>query len=191
MSIALEQEAKFRLASLSDGLARLQSAGARLEAPEVFETNHLFDFRDGRLAKRDEALRLRRVGTDAWLTWKGPQHGSRRLKKRRELQCALSDADALERILEALGLETSFRYEKYRAYYRLGDAELALDRTPIGVFLEIEGAPESILESAKTLSLDMREAIVASYPRLYERHREEVEDAPRFMTFPEETAESR
>jgi adenylate cyclase class 2 len=135
------------------------------------------------LSKRDEALRLRRVGHDAWLTWKGPQRGSTRIKQRRELETLVEDADAVEGILEALGMEESFRYEKYRTSYRLGDAVLTLDDTPMGAFMEIEAAPELIIELAEKIELEMANAISASYPRLYERFRLETPDAPEFMVF--------
>ena len=192
MSVVLEQEAKFPLASLEDGRARLASAGARLVSEETFESNQLYDYSDQRLAKGDEALRLRRSGTRAWLTWKGPELGTGKIKERRELEVevGLEESKTLEVILAALGLSTSFRYEKYRSYYRLGEAELALDRTPIGVFLEIEAKPEAIASSARSLSLDMNQAIRVSYPRLYAQHRAKVADAPAFMVFPEHAPES-
>jgi adenylate cyclase class 2 len=189
----LEQEAKFRLDSAEDGLARIRAASARLEVEEAFESNRLFDFDDGRLAQRDEVLRIRRFAGDARLTWKGAQQGSSTLKERRELEVSLADTEAtiLEEILIALGLTLTFRYDKYRSYYRLDDAEIALDRTPMGVFLEIEGTPDSIRGAAGRMSLDLNDSITSSYPRLYEMYRSRVTGAPRFMVFPEDFAGSR
>ncbi len=188
MTIQLEQEVKFPLLSIDAGASKLAALGARVETKRHFEANILYDFPDGRLSKRDEALRLRRVGDDAWLTWKGPQHGVGRIKQRRELETLLEDGDAVEGILEALGVEECFRYEKYRTSYRLHrleDAVLTLDETPIGAFMEIEAAPARITELAEKLGLDMADAISVSYPRLYERFRLETPDAPEFMVFPE------
>jgi adenylate cyclase class 2 len=185
MTIQLEQEAKFRLASAEEGVSKLAALGADVAKPRHFEANILYDFRDERISKRDEALRLRRVDDEAWLTWKGPQHGSGRIKRRRELETRVDDGDAVEGILDALGAEECFRYEKYRACYRLQGALLTLDETPIGVFLEIEATPELIAELASELGLTMADAISLSYPRLYERYRLEIPDAPRFMVFPE------
>jgi len=187
VTIQLEQEVKFRLPSVDTGTSKLTALGARVETKRHFESNILYDFPDKRLAKRDEALRLRRVGDDTWLTWKGPQHGVGRIKQRRELETLLEDGDAVEGILEALGAEECFRYEKYRTSYRLHrpeNAVLTLDETPIGVYMEIEAAPARITELAEKLELDMADAIGVSYPRLYERFRLETPDAPKFMVFP-------
>lgn len=183
MTIQLEQEVKFQLPSIEVGVSKLAALGARVETKRHFESNILYDFPDQRLSKRDEALRLRRVGGETWLTWKGPQTGSSRIKQRRELETSLDDGDAVEGILEALGAEECFRYEKYRTSYRLDDAVLTLDETPMGVFMEIEATPARIAELAERLELDMADAISASYPRLYERFRLDTPDAPEFMVF--------
>lgn len=187
MTIQLEQEVKFRLPSIDAGISKLAALGARVETKRHFESNILYDFPDERLSKRDEVLRVRRVGDDAWLTWKGPQHDGGGIKQRRELETLLDDGDAVEGILKALGAEECFRYEKYRTSYRLHrpeDAVLTLDETPIGVYMEIEAAPARIRELAEKLELDMADAISVSYPRLYERFRLETPDAPEFMVFP-------
>lgn len=186
MTILLEQEVKFRLPAAEGGAADLEAIGARVEKARHFEQNVLYDYPDRRLGKRDEALRLRRVGDQSWLTWKGPQHKSGRIKQRREFESFLSDADAVEAILEALGLVESFRYEKYRAIYRAESAILTIDETPLGVFLEIEATPAIIAEMAGRLGLDMKDAINLSYPHLYELYRDTTPGAPEFMVFPED-----
>lgn len=185
MTIQLEQEVKFHLPSADTGAEKLASLGARVETERHFEANVLYDFSDERLSKRDQALRLRRVGTEAWLTWKGPNHGSGRIKQRRELETLVDDGDAVEGILEAIGAIECFRYEKYRTTYRLEGAVVTLDETPIGAFMEIEASPERIAEIAAELGLEMENAINLSYPRLYARFRLESPDAPEFMVFPE------
>ncbi len=186
----LEQEVKFRLASWEDGIRRIEAAGGVGTRPRHFESNQLFDYPDSRIGKRDSALRLRFVGDQAWLTYKGPNHGSGRIKQRRESETFLGDGRAMESILELLGLEVRFRYEKYRASYLLGEAEVSCDQTPIGAFLEIEGSPEEIGQTAERLSLDMKEAMSLSYPRLYQLHRTENPGAPEFMVFTREIAAS-
>lgn len=190
MTIQLEQEVKFRLASWDDGIRRIEVAGGASTHPRHFESNQLFDYADSRIGKRDSALRLRFVGDQAWLTYKGPNHGSGKIKQRRESETFLGDGRAMEAILESLGLEVRFRYEKYRATFRLGEAEVSCDETPIGAFLEIEGSPEEIAATAELLSLDMKEAMSLSYPRLYQLYRAENPRAPEFMVFAPETAAS-
>jgi adenylate cyclase class 2 len=190
MSEKLEQEVKFRLPSWEDALRRIEAAGGEPKRPRQFESNQLFDYADSRIGKRDSALRLRFVSDEAWLTYKGPNHGSGKIKQRRESETFLGDGQAMESILEHLGLEVRFRYDKYRASFRLSEAEVSCDETPIGVFLEIEGTPEQIAEVAGRLSLDMKDAISLSYPRLYQLHRAENPGAPEFMVFARETAVS-
>jgi hypothetical protein len=66
-----------------------------------------------------------------------------------------------------------------------GSAVVCLDETPLGAFVEIVGSPETIAAMAGRLSLPLAEAIVSSYPRLYELYRQEHPVAPAFMVFPE------
>lgn len=190
MTIQLEQEVKFRLPSWDDAVRRVEAAGGTNIRPRHFESNQLFDFSDSRIAKRDSALRLRFVGDQAWLTYKGPHHGSGKIKQRRESETFLGDGRAMDSILESLGLEVRFRYEKYRASYVLSEAEVSCDETPIGAFVEIEGSPEEIARVAAQLSLDMKDAMNLSYPRLYELHRSENPGASEFMVFARENAAS-
>lgn len=186
MSILVEQEVKFRLSSWEDGETRLTRAGAVLEKPRSFERNQLFDFEDRRLEERGEALRLRQVEGDSWLTLKCPHQGTGRIKRRREFESSLSDGNAVEAILERLFLAVRFRYEKYRATYRVGDATVTLDEVPIGIYMEIEGEPAAIASSAEKLGLLMEDALNATYPRLYTLHRQDNPKAPEFMVFEKE-----
>jgi len=190
MTEKLEQEVKFRLPSWEDGIRRIEAAGGASTQPRHFESNQLFDYSDSRIGKRDSALRLRFVSDEAWLTYKGPNHGSGKIKQRRESETFLGDGRAMEAILESLGVEVRFRYEKYRASYLLTEAEVSCDETPIGAFLEIEGTPETIALVAGRLSLDMKDAMNLSYPRLYQLHRAENPGASEFMVFPPEIAAS-
>lgn len=183
VTILLEEEVKFRLGSAADGERWVARLGATLVRARHFEVNDLYDRPDRSLRERDEALRLRRVGDEAWLTWKGPQQGSDGIKRRQELESRVSDPDAVEGMLLALGFVVSFRYEKYRTSYRIDEALVTLDETPIGSFVEIEGAAKRIAELAGDLDVAMDTAIQLSYPRLYERHRLRVPEAPPFMIF--------
>jgi adenylate cyclase class 2 len=181
--LGIEREIKFRLASWADGERRLLATGALLEVDRHFETNALFDFPGRRLGRHDEALRLRRSRGLAWLTFKGPAAKTGVVKERPELETAVGDPDAVEAILRRLGLEEQFRYEKYRARYRLGGCEASLDEVPIGCFLEIEGAPDVLPAAASALGFRLETGIPVSYPSLYQAHREATPDAPRDMVF--------
>jgi adenylate cyclase class IV len=53
--------------------------------------------------------------------------------------------------LELLGFRPGFRYEKYRASFRLPNLHVDLDETPAGNFLELEGSPKAIERVAHAL----------------------------------------
>ena len=183
MSSGLETEVKYRIASWEEGEERLGSGGARIRRPRYFEKNVLFDFPQHHLEKRGEALRLRTARGRTWLTFKGPVHGTGRIKQRKEYETILDDVNAAEEILHALGLSECFLYEKYRADYVLEGLVVSLDEAPMGYFLELEGPPAEIEAGTRKLELRLQDAISLTYPRLYQLFRDEVPDAPEFMVF--------
>ena len=186
MSLLLEKEVKFRIDSWEEGERRLMDGGAQVRVARYFETNALFDFPKQRLERRGEALRVRKARGRAWLTYKGPVHGSGRIKQRKEYETALDDARALEEILGVLGLSECFVYEKYRAVYAMEGLIVNLDEAPMGTYLELEGSAEQITTAAEKLGFLMEEAISLTYPRLYQLYRDENPQAPEFMVFPED-----
>ena len=189
MSLTVEREVKFRVASWKEGEQRLADGGAQVRVPRYFETNALFDFPKQLLERRGEALRVRQARGRAWLTYKGPVHGSGRIKQRKEYETALDDPQALEEILRILGLSECFVYEKYRATYamdEIDDLTVNLDEAPMGFFLELEGSAERIEAVAEKLGFRMDEAISITYPRLYQLYRDENPQAPEFMVFPKD-----
>lgn len=93
-------------------------------------------------AQTDEALRVRRAGDAAVLTYKGPKvdAGS---KTRRELETGVDDAGAAEAVLEALGFEPVARVEKRRERYSLDGFAVTLDTVEaVGEFVEVEAEGE-------------------------------------------------
>ena len=79
-------------------------------------------------------------------------------------------AAVLLAVLERLGFRPVFRYEKFREEFSKGDAVLAIDETPIGTFLEIEGSESGIRELTSALGQTPDVYIRASYRALYETH---------------------
>src|SRR5690606_6615811 len=103
------------------------------------------------------------------LTFKGPvQPGP--MKLRDEIETAVADGAALLAILGELGLRVWFRYEKYREEFAVGDVVIAIDETPIGVFVEIEGSEAHIDQTAAALGRTRADYITASYRALFLEH---------------------
>lgn len=102
------------------------------------------------------------------LTYKG-KAAIGKYKDRDELEVEVSDPRRLSEMLERLDFVPTFRYEKFRTEYRRpGEAGLAtLDETPIGVYLELEGAPGWIDRAARRLGFAESDYSTASYGGLY------------------------
>jgi adenylate cyclase class 2 len=186
LGIGVEREIKFLVPSWREGETLLADAGGRIRDARYWEVNSLFDFPDGSLRAKGQALRVRRARGQAWITLKEPAPGGGGLKHRNEYESEVADADAVEGILRALGMAEQFRYEKYRQVYDVGELEGCLDETPIGCYIELEGSAESVHDVVERLGLSMGDGIVLSYPELYEDHRRRLAEAPRFMVFPDE-----
>ncbi len=171
--MAVETEIKLRVdpGELEQLRGRMDELNAEVKAPRQEEKNRLFDFADGRLRSGGSTLRLRSYGGDSILTFKGPVLEDPRFKRRAEFQTRVEDAGALEQVLESLGLAPAARYDKVREIrsWRLeaGTVEVCLDETPIGTFVEIEGAAPAIGEALEALGWSGRESIRRSYLELY------------------------
>ena len=63
------------------------------------------------------------------------------------------------------------------------EAEVVLDRTPIGEFFEIEGPIERIRSIASELGMNMDQAIRQTYADLYRQARRTRSDLPENMVF--------
>ena len=86
---------------------------------------------------------------------------------REEHETVVADGAVLMTILGELGLRVWFRYEKYREEFAVGEVVLAIDETPIGVFVEIEGSEEHIHAAAAALKKTAADYITGSYRALY------------------------
>ena len=166
-----EIEAKFLIKNLRGLETRLQGIGATLEAPRVLETNLRFDTSAGELSRAFKVLRLRQ-DTEARLTYKGPGTVQDGVRKRTELEFAVSDFAAARAFLEALGYQVAVMYEKYRTTYSYQNVLIVLDEMPYGWFAEIEGPDgPSIQQTAARLGLDWEARILESYIFLFDRLR--------------------
>jgi adenylate cyclase class 2 len=142
-----------------------------LMAERHFEDNWLLDFDDGRLKQSGTILRVRKAADRGFITFKGPATPHPQFKVREELEVETDDPDRFLALFERLGLRPTFRYQKYRTVYRLklpstGTLLAMVDETPIGNFIEFEGASQAIEELLDILHLDRSTLITLSYPAL-------------------------
>ena len=165
----IEIEKKYRLTKPQRKavIERLAKIGIALH-DEEFEENTLY--RGGVLDVRNCVLRLRRVGGRALLTYKERFPTTSSIKHQQEDETEVADAEALAAILHALGFEPALVYEKRRAAWRVGDAEVVIDELSFGLFMEIEGSEKEIARVEALLAIDELQAEIETYPSLTLKH---------------------
>ena len=169
--MALEREIKLRFDSADEAREKILALGATPLLGRRLQEDCLFDTEDERLRLQRSTLRVRSEGGKALLTFKGPvQPGL--MKIREELETVVGDGALLLRVLKELGLHVWFRYEKYREEFAYEDVIIAIDETPVGTFVEIEGSEHGISAAAESLGRSTSDYIVDSYRGLFLQHRE-------------------
>jgi adenylate cyclase class 2 len=161
-----ETEVKIRVAAASAREA-LRRAGAELAEPRAFEDNLLFDDARGALRAAGGVVRLRRLPAGGLLTFKGARRVEDGLKTREEIETAVDDPDAMQAMLERLGLRPVFRYQKHREGWRLLGQSVLVDETPVGDFIEIEGEAEGIHRVAEALGFSRADYLTDSYVGIF------------------------
>ena len=182
--MALEREVKLRFDSADAARARILSAavGATPLRGRRLQEDSLLDTDDNNLYQRRSALRVRTENGKSLLTFKGPVQPSA-LKVREEHETIVGDGEVLLTILSELGWRVWFRYEKYREEFAAEDIVLAIDETPIGIFVEIEGSEDHIHRAAEALGKTAHDYVTASYRSLYLDHCRERGVEPGHMLF--------
>jgi len=175
-----ERETKIRVQAdrTKDMLARL---GADLTADRAFEENWVYDTPDLRLRQEGYLLRLRHAGNGWTLTLKAPGREEAGHKIRPEHETSVRSGEVVRETFRVLGLETVWRYQKYRTHYELHGVKVSLDETPMGDFLELEGPAGATEEVARQLGHDASEFVDLSYGRLWRESGGEGD-----LLFPEE-----
>jgi len=118
-------------------------------------------------------LRVRTENGKSRLTFKGPVQPSE-MKVREEVETLVGDGEVLLRVLEELGLHAWFRYEKFREEFCHEDVIVAVDETPVGVFIEVEGSEQGITQMAQALGKTADDYLLDSYRGLYLAYRERL-----------------
>jgi adenylate cyclase, class 2 len=167
----LEREIKLRFESADGARAAIEAAGGTPLLGRRLQEDALLDDESESLRRRGCALRIRSENGKSRITLKGPIQASS-MKLRDEFETVVGDGALLLRIFEELGFHVWFRYEKYREEYSREDVIVAIDETPVGVFVEIEGSEQGITTMAESLGRGPDDYVLDSYRGLFLKHRE-------------------
>jgi adenylate cyclase class 2 len=169
MAQMLEREIKLPFADPPDARAAVLAAGATPLRGRRLQEDCLLDTADEMLRRRRCVLRVRLESGKSCVTFKGPVQPAP-MKVREELETMVNDGELLLRVLEELGFRVWFRYQKYREEYTCEDVIVAIDETPVGTFVEIEGSERGITSMAAALSRTPADYVTDSYRNLFVRY---------------------
>lgn len=163
----VEREIKLEYVSVQAARDAIAALGLPPLRPRRLQDDALYDTPAGTLRSAGSALRLRRDGDQAIVTFKGPIEPDV-MKVRPEFETGATDGDAMRRILEALGYQVAFRYQKYREEFGDASCIVAIDESPVGTFVELEGDADRISALAAQLGFGPEHYLTASYFRLHQ-----------------------
>ena len=169
MAAIMEREVKLAFRDVDEARIAILAAGAEPLRARRLQEDCLLDTQDDQLFSRRCVLRVRMECGKTLLTFKGPVQESS-MKLREELETIVGDGLLLLRVLEQLGFRVWFRYQKYREEFAHEDVIVALDETPVGVFVEIEGSETGIHEMASALARKPEDYVLDSYRGLFAKH---------------------
>ena len=166
LGTTLEREIKLRFDSVEQAREAVLAAGATPLLGRRLQEDALLDTEDESLRRRRCVLRIRMEQGKSRITFKGPVQASA-MKLRDEFETLVGDGVLLLHIFEELGFHVWFRYEKYREEFSHEDVTVAIDETPVGVFVEIEGSEHGIMSMAEALGRTPADYILDSYRGLF------------------------
>ena len=169
MDNEVEREIKLPYDSPAAARRAVVEAGATPLRARRLQNDCLLDRETQPLGVRHATLRIRVDGDRAYVTFKGAPTLAR-TKVREELETTVGDGALLLRLFERLGFHVWFRYQKYREEFRRGDLVIAVDESPIGTFVELEGSEQDILAMARTLERPASDFVLDSYLALFRKH---------------------
>jgi adenylate cyclase class 2 len=174
----LEREVKLLFPTSAAAREAILAAGGVPADVRRLQDDSLYDLPDETLRKKGCVVRIRterRPGRPdtTTLTVKGPVQSSQ-MKLREEHETRLEHVEALRRAFDALGMRVWFRYQKYREEFSRPGLVVAIDETPVGTYVELEGDEDAILAMTAALGLSPADFIVDSYYRLFMKRRNEL-----------------
>ena len=181
--MSIETEVKIKIEDPAGFCRLLDTLGPEILSARHFEDNHLLDFPNKSLSADRCLLRVRVIEDECFLTFKGRPKQEGIFKTREELETRVVDATSILQILERIGMNVGFRYQKYRREFTLDGVHIAVDETPIGNYAEMEGSEESIRALARKLGIDEAQFLRLSYYSLYVEHCRTNGVVPQNMVF--------
>ncbi len=171
--MALETERKYLHPNLTQVRERLSQKGAVFRE-QTWEQNLVLDTPDKSLRRKSILLRLRHAERIT-LTLKKPAPNrteGNKVKAMEELETVVSDQNAMLGILERLGFEVAFAYEKFRETWQWQKCTICLDTLPFMEAVEVEGDLACIDAAADLFELDNLDASTLSYHQLHQAYRQ-------------------
>lgn len=163
--MAIETEKKYRLSEtqFKQIADELKEIGAEYVG-EDFEENLIFS--GGILGEQNAILRIRKTQDKTILTYKKRIQNEFDIKQQIEHETEVTDFEAIENIVESLGLVKNLVYEKRRRTWNFKETEIVLDELPFGFFMEIEGSITAIAETEMMIGAEDFETEHETYPHL-------------------------
>ena len=184
MAATLEREIKLGFRDAEEAREAILATGATPLRGRRLQEDSLLDTPDDQLRRRRCVLLVRVESGKTLLTFKGPVQTSP-MKLREEMETVVADGLLLLRVLEELGFRVWFRYEKYREEFAHENVTIAIDETPVGTFVEIEGSEAGIDHMAAALARQPGDYVTDSYRGLYVKDCESRGVPPTNMLFEE------
>lgn len=179
----IEKEIKLEIDNPGKLLARL----SELKAKKIscgFQRTIRMDTPDMDLEKKGTFLRVR-SGTKNIVTMKKKIKGDGEVFERQELETEVNDSELLADIFGQLGFSKQLIMEKYRIDYTYNKVKISVDELPFGMFIELEGEPESIMTVAGELGLDITKKIIVTYWDLFADYKKKTGEQGENIVFPE------
>jgi adenylate cyclase class 2 len=172
----IEREVKLPFPTAAAARSAIAALGAAPARTRRLQDDSLYDTPDETLRQKGYVVRLR---TERWsdgqdtttLTVKGPvQPGE--MKIREEQETRVDNGEVLRHAFTEIGLRRWFRYQKYREEFSANGVVIAVDETPVGTYVELEGDEHAIHALTAALDRSPADFIVDSYYRLFMKHRD-------------------
>ena len=178
MNSLIEREIKLRYTTCNEARLAVDGLEGSPLRDRRLQDDYLLDLPNGELQHQGCALRVRIEKSDitnksiyetTTVTFKGPPLPDV-MKVREELETTVGNGKLFLRILVKAGWNVWFRYQKYREEFKRDDVVIAIDETPVGAFVELEGNELTIRSLASALGRTTDDYIIASYRQLYVEH---------------------